>query len=128
MPLFVRRAELAFPANRDAPIAATLDLSTGGEDEALRAEFDWRQTGDQIWEIEVETDDGTRLKLAQGGARLDVDGALVADEPAAEYEAIYAHFDELLRTGRSDVDADPFRLVADAFMIGRRTTVEAFDD
>lgn len=121
-PLFVRRAELSFPANRDAPIAASLDLGEG-----CRAVFDWRQTGDQVWEIEVDSD-AFRLKLANGGSRLEIDGELITDEPPAEYEAIYARFDELLRTGASDVDADPFRLVADAFMIGRRVTVEPFAD
>lgn len=121
-PLFVRSAELLFPANRDAPIAARLDLGEG-----FGAKFDWRQTGDQIWEIEADTD-AFRLKLANGGSRLEIDGKLVTDEPPAEYEAIYARFDELLRSGTSDVDADPFRLVADAFMIGRRVTVEPFED
>lgn len=121
-PLFIRSAELLFPANRDAPIAATLDLGDG-----FSADFDWRQTGDQIWEIEADTDN-FRLKLASGGSRLEIDGALVVDEPAAEYQAIYQRFDELLSLGTSDVDADPFRLVADAFMIGRRITVEPFDD
>lgn len=121
-PLFVRRADLLFPANRDAPIAASLDLGDG-----FTAEFDWRQTGDQIWEIEADTD-AFRLKLANGGSRLEIDGELVTDEPPHEYEAIYERFDELLRTGRSDVDADPFRLAADAFMIGRRVTVEPFED
>ena len=121
-PLFVRRAELSFPANRDAPIAASLDLGEG-----YSAEFDWRQTGDQVWEIEVDTD-AFRLKLANGGSRLEIDGELITDEPPAEYEAIYARFDELLRSGASDVDADPFRLVADAFMIGRRLTLEPFED
>jgi len=120
-PVFVRRAELCFPANRDAPIAASLDLGEGRS-----AEFDWRQTGDQTWEIEVDAD-GFALRLANGGSRLEIDGALVAAEPPAEYEAIYERFDELLRKGESDVDADPFRLVADAFMIGRRATVEPFD-
>lgn len=120
-PLFVRAAELFFPANRDAPIAATLDLGDG-----RAAEFDWRQTGDQTWEIAVETD-AFRLKLANGGSRLEIDGALIADEPPAEYEAIYERFAALLRDNRSDVDADPFRLVADAFMVGRRVQVEPFD-
>jgi D-galactose 1-dehydrogenase len=120
-PVFVRRSELSFPANRDAPIAVALDLGDGRS-----AEFDWRQTGEQIWEIEVDTE-GFRLKLANGGSRLEVDGQVVADDPPAEYEAIYERFAELLREGRSDVDADPFRLVADAFMIGRRIEVEPFE-
>lgn len=120
-PIFVRGAELWFPANRDAPIAAGLDFGDG-----LTASFDWRQTGDQIWEIEVDTDE-FGLKLANGGSRLEIEGRLVADETPREYEAIYAHFDRLLRAGTSDVDADPFRLVADAFLIGRRMTAEPFD-
>ncbi len=53
---------------------------------------------------------------------------MIADETPAEYEAIYERFDALLREGRSEVDDAPFRLVADAFMIGRRVTVEAFED
>ncbi|MDO9488042.1 MAG: Gfo/Idh/MocA family oxidoreductase [Sphingomonadaceae bacterium] len=121
-PLFVRRAELHFPANRDTPIAADLDLGEGFE-----AVFDWRQTGDQIWEIEADTD-AFRLKLAKGGGRLEVDGEPIIDAPRDEYAAIYRRFDELLRSGASDVDADPLRLVADAFMIGRRIPVERFED
>lgn len=121
-PLFVRHAELYFPANRDTPIAADLDLGEG-----LRAAFDWRQAGDQIWEIEADTD-AFRLKLASGGGRLEVDGELVTDEARAEYAAIYRRFDELLQAGTSDVDSDPLRLVADAFMIGRRSSVEPFED
>ena len=30
--------------------------------------------------------------------------------------------------GHSEVDEAPFRLVADAFMLGRRVEVEAFED
>jgi D-galactose 1-dehydrogenase len=122
VPLFVRRAELHFPANRDTPIAADLDLGEG-----FAARFDWRQSGEQIWEIEVETEEFA-LTLAEGGARLEVDGVLRLDEARAEYPAIYRRFDDLLRSGTSDVDADPLRLVADAFMIGRRTQVERFED
>jgi D-galactose 1-dehydrogenase len=126
MPIFVRRADLQFPANRDAPIAAALEFSSGAAEESLRAEFDWRQTGTQTWDIDVETSDGLVLKLAQGGSRLDVGGKLVFEEKPAEYAGIYRRFDELLREGRSEVDAEPFRLVADAFMVGRRIPVEPF--
>jgi D-galactose 1-dehydrogenase len=66
--------------------------------------------------------------LSKGGGRLDVDGRLAVDEPAAEYEGIYRRFDELLREERSEVDSAPFRLVADAFMIGHRVMVEPFSD
>jgi len=127
-PVFVRRADLQFPSNRDAPIAADLEFTSGSEGEDLRAVFDWRQTGPQTWDIEIETDAGRRLLLAQGGSRLEIDGRVVADEKSAEYEGIYVRFAELLDESRSEVDEDPFRLVADAFMIGRRVAVEAFED
>ena len=48
------------------------------------------------------------------------------DARSAEYPALYARFDALLRAGESDVDAAPLRLVADAFMLGRRLEVEPF--
>src|SRR5215217_7975575 len=125
-PVFVRAADLEFPSNKDAPIAATLELGTGRPGESLRAVFDWRQTGEQTWDIAIATDDGTNLTLSKGGSRLEIGGRLVVEEPPAEYEGIYRRFDELLRQGRSEVDANPFRLVADAFMTGRRKSVEPF--
>ena len=125
-PIFLRRADLAFPANKDAPIAATLELGSGRPGEDLRAVFDWRQTGEQTWDIAVETSDGTRLALSGGGKRLEIDGKLVVETAPAEYQGIYRRFAALLASGRSAVDTEPFRLVADAFMIGRRITVEPF--
>jgi D-galactose 1-dehydrogenase len=127
-PVFVRRAELEFPANKDAPIAASLELSSGQPDESLRAVFDWRQTGEQTWDILIKTADRSILKLSKGGSCLEIDGKVVVDEPPAEYEGIYRRFDELLRDGRSEIDTQPFRLIADAFMIGRRIAVEPFTE
>jgi D-galactose 1-dehydrogenase len=127
-PIFISRADLEFPSNKDAPIAASLELSSGSPDENLRAVFDWRQTGEQTWDILIETTDGSRLKLSHGGSRLEVGGQPVVDEPPAEYQGIYRRFAELLRQGRSQVDTEPFRLVADAFMVGRRMAVEPFSD
>jgi D-galactose 1-dehydrogenase len=53
---------------------------------------------------------------------------VVVDEPEAEYPGIYRRFGQLLDEGRSEVDETPFRHLADAFMIGRRIMVEAFED
>ncbi len=125
-PVFVTSAELLFPANAEAPIAASLRFRSGGREDGFSAELDWRPIDQDVWEITVETEDGAEVQLSSGGARLAVDGRLAAEEKPAEYEAIYAHFDRLLREGRSHVDAAPFQLVADAFMIGRRRAVEAF--
>ncbi len=127
-PVFVKRADLTFPENCDAPIAASLDFATNGPHDSLTAEFDWRQTGPQTWDIAIETDEGTELKLSGGGARLDVNGSLDVERKPAEYEDIYHRFAQLLRDGHSLVDAAPLRLVADCFLIGRRLTTAPFHD
>jgi D-galactose 1-dehydrogenase len=124
-PLFVQKADLVFPKNCEAPIAASLVFSStaGG---TLTAEFDWRQTGPQTWDILIGTADGAALKLENGGAKLTVDGKLVVEERPTEYEQIYARFAELLAAGDSDVDPAPLRLVADAFLVGRRIEADPF--
>jgi D-galactose 1-dehydrogenase len=127
-PIFIRGAELAFPSNKDTPIAALLQFGAGQPDEDLCAEFEWRHEGRPAWDMEIETGDGTQLSLLNGGSRLELDGKLLADEKPAEYEAIYRRFAELLRDERSQVDTAPFRLVGDAFMLGRRLTVEPFSE
>ena len=127
-PVFISATELFFPANRQAPIAANLTFSTGlATDGALVGELDWRQTGAQTWSIAVETVDGTKLTLVDGGAQLQTDSEPPFVGPADEYPDIYKEFAELLDAGRSKVDASPFQLVADAFMLATRTQVEAFD-
>ncbi len=71
-PLFVTSADLAFPANRAAPIAATLSLSDA-KGLPIEAEFDFRQTGPQSWDIHLDTDGGP-VTLSSGGARLTAGG------------------------------------------------------
>src|SRR5690606_32043696 len=94
-PVFVAGADLTYPSNCDAPIAAALRLRTADVSEGLTAEFDWRQTGPQTWDIEIGTAAGNRLKLSHGGARLDLNGDLDVERPAHEYEDIYDRFAEL---------------------------------
>jgi D-galactose 1-dehydrogenase len=127
-PVAVTSAELFFPKNADAPIAANFTLSCGGRTKGYSVETDWRPIKKDIWEISIETKDGLSLRLFSGGARLEVNGKVAVDEKAEEYEAIYRHFDRLLKKGESYVDAAPFELVADAFMIGRRKEVERFEE
>lgn len=121
--LFVEAATLRVPENRDAPIAASLKLRTGGA--AASAEFDFRQTGPQSWDIEVDTDAGA-LKLHEGGSRLELPGEAARPGENREYPNLYAHFAELIAAGRSDVDVRPLRLVADAMLVAAHERVEAF--
>jgi D-galactose 1-dehydrogenase len=125
-PVFVTAADLAFPANCQAPIAANLNL-TDINGLPITAEFDFRQTGPQSWDIVVETDQG-RMTLSGGGRRMAVDGKAIAEAPDQEYCELYRRFVALAATGASDVDLAPLRLVADAFLLGRRTIVEPFVD
>ncbi|MCK0207361.1 Gfo/Idh/MocA family oxidoreductase [Starkeya koreensis] len=124
-PVFLTGANLAFPTNRAAPVAAELDMAdTAGV--PIRAELDFLQTGPQTWDIRVETDAGD-LTLSSGGAKLFHDGRPLIDERDAEYAGIYRHFVELIAGGASDVDVTPLALVADAFLLGRRSIVAPFE-
>ena len=127
-PVFISSAALYFPVNRGAPIAADLKFTAGpAADDQLTAALDWRQTGPQTWEIDVETTDGSTIKLSNGGSQLDVEGQPPFVGPPDEYPDIYKEFAELLDKGESKVDASPFQLVADVFMRGERKQVEAFN-
>jgi D-galactose 1-dehydrogenase len=59
---------------------------------------------------------------------MEVDGKVVADAPDQEYRELYRRFVKLAVTGESDVDLAPLRLVADAFLLGRRNVVAPFVD
>lgn len=123
----VVRAEFKVPENCTAPIAADVGFET--EDGiAIAAAMDFRHTGVQTWDIDVDTDQGL-LKLAEGGAKLFLDGsALGVPLGDGEYPALYRRFAELIAAGASDVDIRPFQLVADAFLIAKHVRVEPFED
>jgi D-galactose 1-dehydrogenase len=124
-PFFLRSGTLAIPANRAAPIAADLTFcDTVGT--PIHLDLDWRQTGPQRWDIIVETDAGT-CTLSNGGAVLTLPSG--TDHAAdREYPGLYARFATLVRTGASEVDTSPLKLVADAFLRARRERVEPFND
>ncbi len=126
-PVFVKSATLETPSNKSTPIAAQISFKPSWKDEAdLTADLDWRQTSEQSWNIDVETADGLKLQLRKGGTELYAGGKLTTAAPSEEYEAIYAHFAELLKTGTSHVDGAPLQLVSDCFMQGRRRETEEF--
>jgi D-galactose 1-dehydrogenase len=129
-PTFVKSATLSYPVNRDTPIAASLafsSLAAESPSSKFTAEFDWRQEGEQSWNIDIETAEGQKLRLTHGGSKLFIDGALVLEKPMAEYEGVYAQFATLLDEKKSAVDGAPLQLVADAFLVGKRIAVDPFN-
>ncbi|HVM38850.1 MAG TPA: Gfo/Idh/MocA family oxidoreductase [Sphingomicrobium sp.] len=121
--LFVRSAELHFPANAQTPIAADLLLASPEADGPLSCSFDWRRVEGEEWTIAIRTASGCEIRLEQGGARLLVDGTAQDAAGIGEYPDIYATFVDLVDERRSLVDVAPLRLVADALLVGRRHEV-----
>jgi D-galactose 1-dehydrogenase len=122
--LFVESAELSFPENAQTPIAADVTFSSPEADGRLHASLDWRRSEGEEWTISVETSDGTKLRLEEGGARLILDDGPHEDDGLGEYPDIYRTFADLIDEHRSLVDVAPFRLVADCLLTGSRKTVE----
>ena len=122
-PVHLTAATLEFPANRQTPIAAQLRFSGN-----VTADFDWRQTGPQTWDITVETDRGP-MALRMGGNVLEIDGKVAGGESSimGEYPALYKRMAELVAAGQSEVDLAPMVHVADALTLGRRVIVDSFD-
>ena len=119
-------ADLAFPANRDAPIAATLALSDA-QGLPIAAEFDFRQTGPQSWDIDLDTDAGPGHPLP-GRGEVEGRGQAAGRCRGSRICRAYRRFLELTVTGESDVDLAPLQLVADAYLLARRGTVEPFEE
>ncbi|WP_298687091.1 Gfo/Idh/MocA family oxidoreductase [uncultured Sphingomonas sp.] len=115
---------LSYPANQAAPIAAELCFTTL-DGAPVIADFDFRQTGPQTWDIRIDTDAG-ELLLSKGGGALAIAGVAQPLPAEAEYPSLYARFAALIAAGESDVDLRPFRHVADAFLRAGRREVEAF--
>lgn len=122
--IVLKNAQLAFPSNCQAPVAATLDLADQ-LGTPIRVELDFLQTGPQCWDIDVDTDAG-HLLLGKGGSTLQIAGEPAIVAPECEYPNLYARFAQLIRERRSDVDVTPLLLVADAFLCGNRIAVDPF--
>ena len=122
---FVKAAELTYPSNRQTPIGVKLTMSDA-KGTALTVDFDWREKGAEKWHMLIELADGRFARLFKGGAALSVDDKTIVEAPSEEYQRIYRRLAELLASRRSDVDAAPLRIVADAMLLGRRLTTDAF--
>jgi predicted dehydrogenase len=123
-PLFVQTADLCVPQNAQTAIAADVAFYSPQADGPLKASLDWRRTEGEEWTITLETSDGTRVRLEEGGARLIIDGVASTDSGVGEYPDIYRTFVDLIDERRSLVDVAPLRLVADCLLVGGRRIVE----
>ena len=122
-PLFVREAVLTYPADKQAPIAAAITFAG----DRLRAELDWRYVEGERWTIRVETKDGQAIELCDGGGRLLIDDEEQPDGGLCPYPSIYDRFGTLVAERGIEVDREPLRIVADAFLVGRRELTEPFE-
>jgi predicted dehydrogenase len=122
--LFVDSAELSFPANAQTPIAAEVVFRSSESDGSLTASLDWRRTEGEEWTITIETTDGARVRLEDGGSRLILNGETRQDDGMGEYPDIYRTFVDLIDERRSLVDVAPLRLVADCLLAGSRKSVD----
>ena len=127
-PVFVERATLKFPSNRQTPVDVEIVFkSAEAHQPQMSAGFNWLEESGEVWTIRFETGKGDSLELDKGGTVLRINGQTTIENPSEEYEQIYAHFAKLLKKGKSDVSGAPLRLVADAFLLGARENVDAFE-
>lgn len=120
--LLVDTARMQMPADSQSPIAA--EIIFAGNDR--RARFDWRETGSEKWLIKAVTSSGLSVELGRGGASLIVNGIRQTLPEVLEYRSIYSHFAFVQRERRVEVDAEPLRMTADAYLCGEREIVEPF--
>ncbi|MCC0035703.1 MAG: Gfo/Idh/MocA family oxidoreductase [Hoeflea sp.] len=128
-PIHISSSELLIPENCETPIAANLTFAHP-QGAQVSAEFDFRKEGDQFWNIAIETDQGS-LVLSEGGATLSINGemqnAAIGDTALkGEYPRLYANMAALVRARGIDMDLAPMAHVADAFLLGKRVSVEPF--
>jgi predicted dehydrogenase len=125
--IYPQAAQLFIPMNRGAPIAAEVALRTDSGI-GIYASFDFRETGPQRWNIDLETDEGA-MHLSAGGGHLTLGEQPVPADPGSldsEYAAIYERFYDLIVRGESDVDTRPLQLVSDIFLVAKQIPVESF--
>lgn len=117
--VIVKSADLHIPVNCAAPIQVEMNMTTP-TGIAIRADYDFLQTGVQTWSIFAESEAGEKLTLSMGGTELEIAGKVIVQAKEAEYPGLYAHFEKLVRAGKSDADFSPLRIVADAMLLGNR--------
>ncbi|WP_089997178.1 Gfo/Idh/MocA family protein [Cognatiyoonia koreensis] len=121
MAVHLTGATLRFPENWDTPIMADLTFT-----QDVTASFDWTREKDEQWEIHI-TAGSDQVTLIEGGNRCLINGEETSQTALDEYPALYARMSDLLANGTSDVDLSPMVHVSDAFTLGKRINIPAFD-
>ena len=123
--LALRSSVLEVPENCAAPIAGSLEMETeSGVPVGL--EMDFLQTGQQTWDIRIDTDAG-RMTLKNGGSELHLPGEISRGEDR-EYPLLYAHFADLIARRESAIDLAPLRLVEAALASGEKRSAPPFHE
>lgn len=125
-PVHLKTAKLSFPSNRETPIAAHCAFQHPSAEVTM--DLDWLAEGTPTWRIEAITEQGTMV-MENGGGKLSIDGKSddSVDGLSGEYPRLYVQMADLVKRGGIDMDLAPLRHVADAFLLGRRETVAAFE-
>jgi D-galactose 1-dehydrogenase len=127
-PVYVESSRIEVPENWSTPIGVDIKFKRGDNQPVdMSAVFDWRQRGEQIWDIDIRTADGMKLKLSKGGSVLHIDGKLIMEAAMEEYEMIYARFAWLLKLRKSETDYTPLQLECDAFMLAKPVVTAKFN-
>jgi D-galactose 1-dehydrogenase len=127
-PIYVESARIEVPENWSTPIGVDITFKRGdGVKTDMSAVFDWRQRGEQTWDIDIKTRDGLVMKLSKGGSVLHINGKLIMEAKLEEYEMIYAKFARLLKAKKSETDYTPLQLECDAFMLAKPVVVKRFE-
>jgi D-galactose 1-dehydrogenase len=116
--LVVKAAELTM--QQQQPAQAKLTLDAEGATGAMTALFDFHHKEGEHWTMDIVTHAGTKLALSEGGAVLRIGDAAPFRGATGEYPALYADFAGLIAGRQSRVDAEPLRIVADAFLLAHR--------
>jgi predicted dehydrogenase len=121
--LLVEEAELQFPSGSDTPIAAHIRFGSANGSGNLRCSLDWRKSAGEEWTISFVTKSDAEVMLLDGGERLLIDGVEVDTPGDGEYADIYRRFSALIKSGQSEIDTVPLRMVSDCLLVGSRRSV-----
>lgn len=123
--LVVQSAVLNVPSNCQSPIAASIQIDS--EHVPVQVDLDFDHSDNELWRIELQSDQSV-MRLDNGGAVVSIDGMSQTVSEEGEYPVMYRHFAQLIADGRSDLDLQPLRVVADSFFVGSKETVAAYHE